>query len=244
LPFQALEGRVLERGIRATGCATTVGASFAWITDQNTVCIQDENTVISNPGLEEVLAASETASLFNFFIGGTEFLALRMDGETQCYNLRTGTWSKFESVSADNWLATCHAKGVFGSLDGRTLVFGDGHDENDGPMERRFVAGYPINGGALDVANIRLRCNAGQTPFLAGEFANPVVEMRVSRDAGQTWNGWRAAALGAQGQYRTRVEWRALGQASQPGFMAEFRLTDPVPLRVSAVMINEAVGGR
>jgi len=244
LPFQPLEGRVLERGIRATGCATPLGPTFAWITDQNTVCVQDENNVISNPGLQERLAASTTASLFNFFIDGVEFLALRMDAETQVYNRSTGTWSEFASAGQANWLATCHAAGVFGSTGGKTLAFGSGHAELGGVLERRFRAGLPINGGGVDIANLRLRANAGQTPVLATDYADPVVEMRVSRDAGQTWGNWKQTALGRQGNYRKRIEWRALGQASAPGFVAEFRVTDPVPFRVSGVFVNEPFGGR
>jgi len=243
LPFQPLEGRVIERGIRATGCATPVGSVFAWVTDQNTVCVQDENNIISNPGLQERLAASATASLFNFFIDGTEFLALRMDDETQVYNLRTGAWSKFETEGG-NWAATCHAGGVFGAADGKTLAFGDGYEELGGVLERRFRAGLPINGGGIDIYNLRLRVNPGQTSFLTGQYADPIIEMRLSRDAGQTFGIWKGTQLGMQGQYRKRVEWRALGQASAPGFMPEFRLTDPVALRVSGVFVNEPFGGR
>lgn len=244
LPFQPLEGRVLERGIRATGCATTIGSGFAWVTDQNTVCIQDENNIISNPGLQARIAASATVSLFNFFIDGSEFLALRMDDETQAYNIRTGAWSEFATIGEANWIATCHAAGVFGSPDGKTLAFGEDYEELGGVLERRFRAGLPINGGGIDIYNLRLRCNPGQTGFLVGDYAEPVIEMRLSRDVGQTWGNWKPAQLGAQGEYRKRVEWRALGQASQPGFFAEFRLTDPVPLRVAGVFVNEPFGGR
>lgn len=244
LPFQALEGRVLERGIRATGCATAIGSGFAWITDQNTICIQDENNIISNPGIQERLAASATASLFNFFIDGTEFLACRMATETQVYNLRTGAWSEFASDGKTNWLATCHAAGVFGASDGKTLAFGTDYTELGGVLERRFRAGLPINGGGIDIFNVRLRGNPGQTEFLTGDYADPIIEMRVSRDAGQTWGFWKPAQLGLAGEYRKRVEWRALGLASAPGFMVEFRLSDPVPLRVSGVFVNEPFGGR
>jgi hypothetical protein len=244
LPFQPLEGRVLERGIKATGCASTLGSTFAWVTNQNTVCVSDENNVISNPGLQERIESSTDVSLFNFFIDGTEFLALRLDDETQVYNVRAGTWSKFESVLDGNWAAVCHAQGVFGALDGKTLEFGAGYEELGGPMERRWVAGFPLNGEPVDVSNLRIRVNPGQTDFLSGPFADPIIEVRISRDAGQTWGNWKHTNLGAQGNYRKKVEWRTLGLASRPGFMAEFRLTDPVALRVSGVFINEGVGGR
>jgi hypothetical protein len=167
-----------------------------------------------------------------------------MDTETQVYNLRTGTWSEFASYGLPNWAATCHAAGVFGADDGKTLAFGTDYTELGGVLERRFRAGLPINGGGIDIFNVRLRVNPGQTDYLTGDYADPIIEMRISRDAGQTWGNWKPAQLGLQGEYRKRIEWRALGQASAPGFMVEFRLTDPVPLSVSGVFYNEPFGGR
>lgn len=243
LPFQPLEGQVIERGIRATGCAAVFNGTFAWVTDENSVCVENERNIISNPGLNEKIAASTECSLFTFFIDGAEFLALRLDDETQCYNARTGAWSKFVS-ELGQWDARCHSDGVFGSDDGATLEFGAGYIERGVSMERRFVAGYAINGGTLDVSNLRLRVNPGQTTFLEGDYADPTIEVRISPNAGRTWGLFKHTTLGRQGEYSKRIEWRALGLASYPGFLAEFRLTDPVALRVSGVFINEPYGGR
>jgi hypothetical protein len=245
VPFAPLQGRVYERGIKATGCATALGSSFAWITDQNQVCIQDENNIVSNAGLEERIADSTTVSAFNFFIDGAEFLCIRMDDETQVYNLRTGTWSEFASYGQDNWIPQCHADGVFGSsIDGKTLAWGVDKLDLGGVLERRFRAGQPINGGGIVINRLGLRTNPGNTPYLTGDYTDPVVEVRISRDAGRTWGLWRPAGLGAQGAYRDTVEWRALGMASQPAFLCEFRFTDPAPFRVSGVFVNEPFGGR
>jgi hypothetical protein len=245
LPFQPLEGRVIEKGIRATGCAAQFGSTFAWVTNENQVCMGDENNVLSNPGLQARIEASETVRLFTFLLDGIEFLALRLDTETQVFNRASGTWSEFASNGEDNWIPQCFAGGVFGSaVDGRTAEWGDGHEDFEGVLERRFRAGLPINGGGLRINNLRLRCNVGQTPFLTGDYTDPVVEMRISDDAGQTWDDWDSESLGEQGDYRAQPEWKALGLASQPGFLAEFRVTDPVPWRVSDVLANEPVGGR
>lgn len=244
-PFQPLQARVIERGIRDTGCAVLIGPTFAWVTNQHQVCLQDENTILTNPGLEEKIEASATCRLFTFLIGGVEYLALRLDDETHVWSWRARTWSKFESYGADNWIPQCAAGGIFGSsVDGATMEWGSGHTDLGGVLERRFRAGFPLNSGGLQINNMQLRSNVGQTPFLAGEYADPQVEMRLSRDAGQTWGNWRATALGEQGNYRTRVQWRACGMASQPGVLAEFRVTAPVPFRVSSVLINEQWGGR
>lgn len=245
LPFKPLESRVIEKGIKATGCATGVGSTFAWVTNENTVCVQDENNIISTPGLQARIEASSTCSLFTFLIEGQEFLALRIDNETQVYNMRSGQWSEFSSEGQTNFIPQCSTGTIFGSaVDGKTLTWGTGHQDLGGTLERRFRAGLPLNGGGFIVKNMRLRCNPGQTPFLSGDYADPQVEMRLSRDAGQTWGEWRATSLGSQGKYRLQPEWRACGMASQPGLFAEFRVTDPVPWSVTDVRVNEPVGGR
>lgn len=244
IPFTPLQGRVIEKGIKATGAATALANTFAWVTNENTVCIGDENSIISNPGLQARIEASSTVSLFTFLIEGAEYLALRLDKETQVYNARAGTWSEFKSYGQSNWVPQCWAGGVFGSaIDGRTMVWGD-HEDLGGVLERRFRAGFPINSGGVKVTNLRLRCNAGGTPYLTGPYVNPKVEMRLSDDAAHTWGPWEAEGMGRQGDYRAQPEWRALGMFSQPGFVVDFRVTDPVPFRASEVLINETGGGR
>lgn len=244
LPFQPLEGRVIEKGIRATGCAAALGSTFAWVTNENAVCLQDENNVISNPGLQERIEASTACRLFTFTLDGGEFLALRLDSETQVYNPRTGLWAEFASYGESNWLPQCFAGGVFGCSNGKTAEWGADYEDFGGVFERRFRGGFPIDGGGVNIANVQLRANVGQTPFLAGDYTTPMIEMRLSRDAGQTFGSWRAVSLGAQGNYRQKVEWRACGMASRPGFLAEWRLTAPVTFRVSDALANEPYGGR
>jgi hypothetical protein len=245
LPFQPLEGRVIEKGIRGTGCAAAIGSSFAWVTHENQVCMSDENNIISNNGLQERIEASAEVSLFAFVMGGNEYLCLQLDNETQVFQPRTGQWSEWKSYGFNRWVPSCFSGGVFGSgVDGRTLAFGAGHVDLGGQMERLWSAGLPIDGGAIRISNIVARVNVGQTPFLTGDYDDPVIEMRMSRDDGKTWGDWRQKSLGAQGKYRTEVQWRGLGVASRPSLLVQFRVTDPVDIRCSGVLINEPGGGR
>jgi hypothetical protein len=243
LPFQPLEGRVFERGIKATGCAVQFGTTFAWVTDANQVCLSDPESIISNAGLEALVADSSSVRLWTFLLEGTEFLALRLDTRTFVYSLRSKLWSEFASYGATNWLPSCYAGGVFGSsADGTTLAWGDAHLDLDGVMERRFRAGAVLTSGAVAINNLLLRADPGNTPYLSGDYTDPAIEVRFSRDAGRTWGAWRSTSLGEQGSYARRVQWTACGTYGQPGVFAEFRLTDPVPLRVSDVLANESWG--
>ncbi len=245
LPFQPIEGRVFEKGIKATGCATAFGSTFAWVTNRNQICIGDPGNIVSTPGLEAKIAASTDVALWSFDIDGTEFLCVRTDTGSWAMGARSKLWSQWASWGEGNWLANCYADGIFGSaVDGKTLQFGDDYTEVGGVLERRFRAGKPLNSGGTTLANISIRSNPGNTPYLSGTYMDPTIEMRVSRDAGKTWGAWKPRQLGENGDYRQLVQWRALGMASRPGFMAEFRLTDPVPFRVSDVLVNEPYGGR
>lgn len=244
-PIAPLQNMVIERGIKNTGAACQFGDTFAAVTNENTVIMGAQGQIISNAGLQERIAASATAYVFTYFIDGAEFLAVRLVNETQAFDLRTGTWSKLETYGLSNWAAQCEAGGVLGSaIDGRTFAFGEGFAELGGVLERRCRGGLPINGGGVEIMNLRLRANPGHTPFLTGDYADAQVEMRVSRDAGQTWGQWVPTTLGRQGRYDQRIEWRRLGIASQPGFLVEFRCTDPVPFRISGALVNEQYGGR
>lgn len=246
LPFQPLEGRIFEKGIRATGCAVIFNSSFAWVGNDNVVYVNGQAPVpISKPGLNQRIAASAECSLFTFAIDGQEFLALRLDSETHVFGSQNGLWSEMQSYGASNWIPACHADGVFGSgIDGRTIRFGDAHTDFGGVMERRFRGGFALNSGGVPINNVVLRTNPGRTPFLEGPYAEPKVEMRVSRNAGKTWGPWKPRSLGRQGEYRKKVRWGPQGMASQPGFMAEWRVTDPVDFRASEVLANEQFGGR
>ena len=217
---------------------------MAFVGDDNVIYDINLNP-LSNSGLEEKIAKSTSCKLFTFQLGGHEMLALRLNEGTWVRSNRTGLWSEFQSYGQVNWLCASHAGGYFGSgVDGRVFIFDDSYSDLGGVLERRFRAGFPINGGGVHINNVRLRTNVGQTEFLTGDYLNPIVEMRTSRDAGQIWSTWKQRKLGKQGQYQKLVEWRAQGQASQPGWLSEFRVTDPVPFRASGAFVNERYGGR
>ena len=244
LPFVPLVGRVFPVGIRATGCATLFASTFAWITNRNQVCVGNPDTVISNSGLEERLRASTTASLFKMRIEGDDFLVVRLDTSTWVFSTRSSQWSTFESYSLTNWIPQCSTGTYLGSgVDGNVIQFSNDHQDFGGVLERRFRAGAPLNGDNLQVNNVMLRTNPGQTPFIVPTYDNPTVEMRASGDGGFTWSKWREKSLGKQGVYRMDMRWRSLGLFGSPGFLAAFRVTDPVPFRVSEVLINEGYPG-
>lgn len=247
-PFSPIEGRVFQKGVIQTGCACRFDNTFAWIGESGIVYTGGNVAErVSDPGIEERIGQSTSYELWSFFFEGHEFLVVRLSQGSWLYDAQTRQWCEFASQGRDNWRPRCATQDglLFGDDgDGTIWRFGDGFVDAGGMLERRFRAGAPIMGGGVSADNIRLLVNVGETTNLTGDYADPVVEMRTSRDGGRTWGNWRSAPLGAQGNYRTRCEWRRGGMFDDPGLLAEFRTTDPVPFRISAVNMNEPSGGR
>lgn len=244
-PIAPLEGRVFSRGVKATGCAVQWGETFAWVGNDNVVYTNgDSPQPLSMPGMQALIEASTECSLFTFILEGQDFLALRIDGRTFVMGNRNRAWSEFTSYGQTNWLAKCWSNGIFGLSNGKTAEWGATWLDMGDVLERRFRGGFPLNSGGVTVANMLLRSNPGRTTYLTGEYAEPIVEMRLSRDAGTTFGSWRARSLGVLGDYRQIVRWNALGMASQPGLIAEYRMSAPIDWRVSDCVINEGWGGR
>ncbi len=244
-PIFPLEGRVFSQGVKATGCAVQWGETFAWVGNDNVVYTNgDSPQPLSRPGMQALIEASTSVSLFSFILEGQDFLALRIDGRTFVMGNRNRAWSEFTSYGETNWLAKCWSNGIFGLSNGKTAAWGSTWLDMGGVLERRFRGGFPINSGGVTVSNMLLRTNPGRTTYLTGDYIEPVVEMRLSRDAGTTFGAWRARSLGEMGAYRTIVRWNALGMASQPGLIAEYRMSAPIDWRVSEAVINEPWGGR
>jgi hypothetical protein len=236
LPFVPLEGRVFERGIKATGCAVVFNSDIAWVANDNTVRVGGSGQIVSDHALEESIAEGGTVSAWTYFDDGHEMLAITVDAVTYTLSNRSSLWSKMEFYGGQ--VLTCYSNGHFGGSAGLCRMTKNYLDFGT-VLERRFRSGFPLNGGAVRIDTVRLRANPGQTSYLTGTYAEPTIEMRISRDAGQTWGNWSPTKLGQQGQYKQMIEWRACGVAKSPGALFEFRVTDPVPLAVTGVFMNE-----
>lgn len=251
LPFSRIEGRNYQRGVLATGCAASIDNALYWVGDDKRVYRSAQVPEgISNPGIEERITRSAAVSAFAFEHEGHKFFAVRLDAETLLFDLATEEWCEWASFGLPNWRARCAI-----SINGAALLGDDqsgkvwrldsARFDDDGiVLSRLFTAFQPVSDGSYTLDVIHLDADFGSTPWLAGQGADPLVELRASRDAGRTWGNWRQAGLGKQGQYRARAVWRRFGAYDAPGGLFEIRVTDPVRLRISAVRANEAQGGR
>ena len=247
LPFTRLEQVTFDKGIMATGCVVKADNSLVFIGDNGSVYrVADTPTRISDHWLEERILDSASHSLFTFIHEGHEFVCVRLDDETFAYDCATSEWCELQT-DGGNWIAQCAA--MVGSIvylghssTGEIMGF-DEWDDMGVELERRFSFAQQLDAPA-SVDSIKVWCNSGQTALVEGQGSDPTIELRLSDDAGNTWDDWEGEELGAQGAYRQIPEWRALGMFDFPGVLGEIRVTDPVPFRVSAIKINDPSGGR
>ena len=233
LPFTPIQQRVFEQGVIATGCTVVVDNTFFWIGgDKITYRNGEVPQAVSDDGIVERAAESTTFRLYLLTDERHKFLCQRHDKNTMVLDVTTQQWCEFKSYGRVNFRA---GPGFGDDTTGKIWAWG-GYTDAAGELERLFMAGTELESPAV-INNLRLTCEVG-----LGNNAS--IEMRASDDAGTTWGQWESEPLGMQGFYRQRVEWRALGMFDDPGFLAQWRLTDPVSFRLSGVSVNAQSGGR
>jgi hypothetical protein len=203
---------------------------------------------ISNHGIEEQLAGSATYAAFGYLWQGHAILVVRLATSSWGFDVLTGQWHERRTALVSNWAVQCaiqqsDGSPMFGSATGGELVVYSGWAEGTSEMSREFTAAIPLSGSQI-IDSVEIECNTGQTTVISGQGSAPLIELRYSRDGGNTWSAWIAVSLGAIGHFRTRAKWRRLGMFDAPGALFHLRVTDPVPFRVSGSYADESSAGR
>jgi hypothetical protein len=247
-PLQRVEGRLLDKGCLARDTIAKLDNTVFWVGHDGIVYRGDSAPIrVSDHGIEERIAESNLADLnawaFPWF-GHTQYALNTSDG-TFPFDVATQQWTCYSSYERPKWRA------LTGVLADRLVIAGDDEtgqlwrldetalSDNGVPVQRWFTV-LVKQAGFID--NIALSCSTGDTG--AAPDGAGTVELRVSRDGGQTFSSFRETSLGEQGKYRQRVAFRRVGMVDQDNFTMEFRVTDPRPSRISYIRMNEPLGGR
>lgn len=247
-PFAPIQGRVYARGCIYTDTARLADNTGVWVGEDRVVYRGGATPErISTHGIEDKIAEGPLKAwvmpldghLFYILIGSTFAGA---------YDFSTQQWCELSSYGRASFRAHCgvavgtdiyagdDTTGTIWAMDGSVA------SDDGAAMQRVFTAGLTHAGKTFPCTDLQVDASVGQTADLSGQGANPVIEMRFSRDGGNTWSDWAPASLGAMGKYRNRAAWRRLGLIDAPGRVFEFRVTDPVPWQLSGVRMNEING--
>lgn len=252
-PFIRIDGRVYDKGAINRDSIANFDNSVAWV-GQDRIAYRAGPTPqrISDFGIEERLTRTPAADIhaWAFVWNGHSFYCVNTIDGTFAYDAATEQWAEFKSYNRSGWRAhigTYTSGTVYAGDDTTGTIWTLSQDallDGAAPIERISTAIIHQTGKPERLDSVHVDISPGQTPSLVGQGANPVVEMRLSRDGGKSFGNWRAAPIGAQGDYRTRSIWRRCGQIDEPGVLMEFRTTDPAPWSLSEVRVNEMAAGR
>jgi hypothetical protein len=256
LPWTRVSQRTFGRGIFNSGAKAEVADANTvyFISSDGMVCKMagDAPQRVSNSALEEDIKLASHGSVFTYQYEGKPFVVLRLeDVGTYVLDVANGDQpSRFSTMGRDNWAPLCATTiaGIpyFGDDSSSSVwQFEEGAitDSGQSEMARYFSAGLP-NAFELGVFNVVIDGNNGSAVVETGESADPLLEMRFSRDGGRQWSNWRATRWGRMGEYKRRSRFGSCGSFRQPGFLAEFRMLACAPLRIERVGANESLAGR
>lgn len=249
LPVSRISQRLFTKGIKNTGAAVSADNSMLFVSDENRLHrIADVPQVMSDFALGERFEESSTARLFRFSYMGHDLVAARTDTGTWIYDAATGETPEFATLGRTNWRAKCacmvSGRALLGDDTSGALLEFSGFEDGAEQLQRVCSIYFPVTGGSAHVDSLEVELDFGHTQELSGEGADPIVEMRSSRDGGRNWTPWRGTTVGRQGKYGTRARWRRLGIFNSPGGLFELRAADPAPFRISRAFVNEPAGGR
>ena len=241
LPFSPIQQRVFEQGIIASGCMVQDDNTFFWVGGDKILYRNgDVPQALGGDFLVERIEASTSYRLYLLKDQRHKFVCLRLDGETWAYDISTGEPTEWRSYGRSNF--RCGPD--YGDDEtGKIWAFGEYGTADESVVERILTAGERLLSPKV-YDSVTVECEVGTTPYLTGTYSEPTIEFRTSDDGGNVWTDWETDTLGAQGDYRKVIEYRALGMFNLPGFLAQVRLTDPVPFRVSGFYDNQNAKGR
>lgn len=155
---------------------------------------------------------------------------------TLIYNIKANTWETRELQDGSAWrvggigildndnIAGSRLQGRFGTLD-----LNEYQDAGQEIIRTRRTQVFHVMNKSIDFWSLIIDIQGGIGNAIA---PNPILKMRYSNDAGQTWSGWLQEECGGIGQYFRRVTYDQLGSGRNRVF--ELQLSDAVNLTIIA----------
>lgn len=257
-PFAKHTGGTIPFGIVAPHSLARIGnEGVAWLArtadgfDQVVLAvglsakiISDESMSVRIRGYREDVGVEDAVGESLSFDGHVFYLLTFPAADaTWVYDLTTGKWLEIgEWQSADARYAAwrphwhCLAFGQHLMLDRQTgqvhrIRFDLQTDAAGADLRRlRRAPSLWMQGEKVTYSSLELYLEAG-LGLESGQGSNPLVVLNYSNDGGKTWaEAASTPTAGAQGNYRTRVEWNRLGTARDRAFEVVF--SDPIPWRL------------
>lgn len=268
-PFAPRPGATFPFGIAAPFSLASAGDSVLWISrnaEGAGIVVRARGYVpqpIGSYAVDNALAKYQQTSTIAdaealvFQRRGHTFYVLKFPtaNATWVYDLRTNLWFEMGQWNpAQNRYDAWHPRAItyaFGqhlvgesATSAISMLDDSVGTEADGSAIRRLriPSALPaVDGGRIFVDRFELGIEPG-VGTVAGQGANPVAMMRISKDYAKTWGSELSRAIGRSGETHKRVFWTRCG-SSPISWVPEIVITDPVPVKiVSATVIGRGIG--
>ena len=246
-PFIRDSNGFIELGCAAGDTLYKVDNTVFWLASDLTVRRLDGVTPmrVSTHGVEQAISTYDVtdAYAYGYTQGGHLFYILVFpDQATWVYDATTQLWHERQSYGLSRWrpcaMALAYNKhyvqdyetGKVGYLDQETYT--DWSDTQR--MEITFEDVYN-NGNLLCHKRLELVAETG-VGTVSGQGVNPQLTLEKSNDSGRTWVTMPTKALGAMGEYKTRVKWDALGSSRYRRYRVS--ISDPVKVVIADAQLE------
>lgn len=238
---------------RDTIAVTTKGP--VWVAPDYTVrALNGADAPVISPGwvsraIDGVSASDLIASTYErdgheFYVLNAPSLCVVCDLSNGLWHRRysgtSGTWSWAMIVSVNGYqYCAKRAAGAFMELS-RDYPTDEQADASTMGTDivREWTAHVPVESGRPEVGTVILEGSKG-IGRASGDGSNPLAEMRLSFDQGNTWTAYRTASMGTQGSYSVRAVWHRNGRGKRPQVIMGFKVSEPVVFAVEGVSYGE-----
>lgn len=237
--FQRTQGSGAEWGLAAQETIRDVDGQLFFLarnagSDAKVVALNGyQPQQVSDPDVEYDINKSGGSGVSACVVrkSGATFYVLNLPSKTWAYNATSGVWDEWQTD--DGRFAgqiSFYAYGRQMMTDYRnSSVYGidaDAYVDGDSPMVRQLDTRHVFHDmDRLTVWELRLDVETG-VGLIEGQGSDPQIMLQVSRDNGHTFGSELWKSLGAMGEYKKPVVWRALGRARD--FVLRFKVADPV----------------
>ena len=193
---------------------------------------------LSDSDMDQILsqyAASDIGQAVGcaFMIGGHPIYLLNVDGtDTWAYDGLSNVWSEWQSTTGGRFLGQ-----KFAAFQGMLLL----SDYSTGTIYELDPTVYDDTGNTygmevwskhiwnddkyIGISQVQIDIESG-SGTATGQGVNPVMDLQVSKDGGQSFFSVGYSSMGPIGNYTTRCIWRGLGAARD--WVLKLRITDPI----------------
>jgi hypothetical protein len=249
MPFERSPNGFIEIGGAANQGVCKADNSVFWLANDRTVRRLAGQTPqkVSQFGVDEMIRGFSEVSTcysFSYTFNGHIMAVFRFDDACFVYDITTGEWHERQSHGYDTWNVSGSAEaygrvfiqnsltGAVGYMDSETYTEWGGIQRASWTYQPVYKEHDQVGHSSLEIV-----CETG-VGLVTGQGSDPTLTLEISNDGGRTWWTMPTRSIGAQGKYKVRAIWHALGQSRDRVYRCS--ISDPVALTVFDTQLEAA----